>query len=82
MTCGKGIQTRSVSCVSGQSGQLIESQFCKSSLSPPSERICPENPDCRHQVSHQSSHIEHNEDDQLANSHWKKGSWSEVFRII
>ncbi len=81
VTCGKGIQTRSVSCVSAESGQLIDT--CKGEA-PPTERVCPDNPDCRHQVPQSRSHIEHRidagrvADNRHAGHRWRTGAWSIV----
>lgn len=77
VTCGKGIQTRSISCVSSTNGELAKSGLC--SGEPPNyEQICLDNPDCDHQVP-QSSHVEHNEDEETRiRFQWRKGEWSGV----
>ena len=80
MTCGKGIQVRTVSCVSKKTGQLLGEESCEASSKPNVEKTCAENPECHHEVP-QSSNVEHKNKHQPASDmgpKWIKGEWTEV----
>ena len=81
------VQTRSVSCISAETGSLVESNECRKKLTfedePDTERPC-EN--CRGRVrmglepQPQSSHVEHESESELSRSSdswWRKGAWSD-----
>ena len=76
-----------MSCVSSESGQLIDT--CKGEA-PPTERVCPDNPDCRHQVPQSRSHVEHFSEPEVVGAgnggagggrgrhRWRTGAWATV----
>ncbi len=80
-----------MSCVSTESGQLIDT--CKGEA-PATERVCPDNPDCRHQVPQSRSHVEHRSEAEVGGAdgggggggagkgarrrRWRTGAWSTV----
>ncbi len=70
-----------MSCVSADSGQLIDT--CQGEA-PPSERVCPDNPACRHQVPQSRSHVEHLSEAEAVDvegdrrQRWRTGEWSTV----
>ena len=72
----QGIQSRSVSCVSQATGQLLSHVFCEAKTRPDRERLCPNNLQCMHEVP-RSSNIEHKVD-KSADSYWSKGNWGQV----
>ena len=71
VSCDKGIQGRLVSCVSKETGQLLQDKACDPLRKPGVERICPDNPECHHEVP-QMSDVE-----ESLHSAWEKGVWSE-----
>ena len=78
ITMFQGIQSRSVSCVSQTTGQLLSHVFCEAKTRPDRERVCPNNLQCMHEVP-RSSNIEHKVD-KSADSYWSKGNWGQVSR--
>ena len=54
----------------------MDVEYCETKTRPSTEMICPDFPECVHEVP-QSSQVEHKLD-KSAKSYWSKGNWGQV----